>query len=442
MAEIISLENLFLLGNKDVKTNVKMAEQGLAMKILHSNEIKSIKKEDILRVELYRSTRNYAMRLITKNNIIEFNNILEEMVEEIRQSVSDWYSLSVYVKPLEVTNTTKGEVSFSNECLEYRKEKLIFDIPLKDIISVCSVKNEVVLGFEAEDSTEGVTEMRLTVPDENFVNNLRERSESGQSKAIFTFEEMNNISPRGKSDYIFNFNCLRIIGRTFEHKVLFSSIKRVIKIIGEKNVNIIIEVNPPIKQGLTRYEFINTQFEKDIEEEFKIDIDEKTRKLFPEIENIYTGELFKTFITAMEIFTKKPVESLSNFKSKHGFDFVTCNFKATEASLYFVNDGILILPKVVFLPFTKIRSVKFSRVDVSVSSSKMFDMKINTLDHQYQLSALEKDEFNVLEVYLSQNGVEISIDIIEHHISDDESDSTTDIDNLGSESESSQSEEQ
>lgn len=441
MQDVISLENLYLIGKKDMQAVVKMAEKGLAMKILDTDEIRSIKKEEILRIELYRSTRNYAMRIITKNKIVELNNILEEMIEEIKKAVSDWYSLAVYVKPLEVSDTTKGRVSFSNECLEYRTEKLVFDLHLKDIVSVCSVKNEVVLGFEADDSTEGVTEMRLTVPDDNFVNNLRERSESGKSKAIFTFEEMTNISPRGKSDFIFDQSSLRIIGRTFQHNIPYSSIKRVIEIVSEKNINIVFQVDPSIKQGLTRYEFINTRFEKDIEEEFLLDIDQNVKQLFPSILDHYSGELFRTFIKAMEIFTKRPVEQLSGFKTNQGLDYVACIYKAAEARIYFTHDGILFLPKAYFVPFSKIRSVEFSRVDVSVMSSKMFDMKINTLDSQYQLSGLEKDEFGPVEQHLGKNGVATSIDVIEHHISEDEDDTTTDINNSSTRSSSEESDE-
>lgn len=427
MSQVISLEDLYILGNKEIPANVKIAEKGIAMQSKIDGEIKSIKKDDILRVELFRSTRDFALRVITPSKIIEFNNIPEEMIEEIKKSISQWYSVSCYIKPLEVSETTKGTVSFSDECLEYRTEKLIFDIQMKDIVSVCSVKNEVVLGFQ-EDSTEGVIEMRLAVPDENFVNNLRERSETNQSKAIFTFEEMNNISPRGKSDFIFNQNCLRIIGRTFEHKILYSSIKRVIKIIGEKNVNLIIEVDPSIKQGLTRYNFINTQFEKEIDEEFSLEIDENTKKMFPGLEEFYSGELYKTFISAMEIFTKKLTEETSDFKSKNNTNFVCCNYKASESFIYFVKNGLLLLPKVIFIPFSTIRLVKFSRVDVSIMTSKLFDMSITTFDQTYQLSALEKDEFGFLESYFAKNEIQLSVEQIENHISDDEDDSTTDID--------------
>lgn len=439
MQEVISLDNLYLIGEKNILTVVKMAEKGLAMKLLDTDEIKSVKKEDILRFELYRSTRNYAMRVITKNNMFELNNILEEMIEEIKKAVSDWYSLAVYVKPLEVSDTTKGSVSFSNECIEFRTEKLIFDLHLKDIVSVCSVKNEVVLGFEADDSTEGITEMRLTVPDDNFVDNLRERSDTGKTEAVFTFEEMTNISPRGKSDFLFDPNSLRIMGKTFQHKIPYSSIKRVIEIVGEKNVNIVSEVDPSIKQGLTGYDFINTRFEKDIEEDFQPNINQDSKEAFPSIQTYYSGELYKTFIKAMELFTKRPVEQLSNFQSAHGLNYVSCNYKAAEARFHFTWDGILLLPKVYFIPFKKIKSVEFSRVNVSVMTSKMFDMKINTLDCQYQFSALEKDEFGPVETHLGKHGVATSIDVIEHHISEDEDDSTTDINNPSTVSENTSS---
>lgn len=439
MTEVLSLDELFFLGQVDLPVNVKMAEKGIAMKFSQTGEIKSIHKDNITRIELFRSTRRFGMRVFTKGGIIELNNILEEMIEEIKKSIGDWYNLLAYMIPLEVTNTTKGSVSFSDHFLEYRTGKLIFDIPLKDIVSVCSVKNEVVLGFEADDSTEGVTEMRLTVPDENFVSNLRERSETGQSKSIFTFEEMNNVSPRGKSDFIFNQNCLRIIGKTFEHKVLYSSIKRCIEIPGEKNVNVVLDIDPPIQQGLTRYNFINTTFDKEIEEDFVIDVDENIKSKFPDLENSYSGELFKTYLAALEIFTRRPIEQLSNFRNHSGQNFVSCNFKAAESLLYFTGDGILILPKVIFIKFSHIRIVKFSRVDVSVMTSKLFDMVIRTFDGEYQMSAIEKDEFCQIESFLSKKNVELSVDIVEHHVSDDEDDSTTDINDTDSSGVSEQS---
>lgn len=429
MDEVISLDNLFILGNNDVASNVKIAEKGIAMKILDTGEIKSLKKDDILRIELFRSTRNYAMRVITKNNTINLNNIEEEMVEEVKTNVGKWYSLSAYIKPLETRETTKGQINFSDDYLEYRNEKLIFDVPLKDITTVCNVKNEVVLGFDCDDQTEGVTEMRLTVPDENFVQNLRERSETGQSKSIITFEEMNNISPRGKSDYIFNQNYLRIIGRTFEHKILFSSIKRVIQFENEKNVYIIFEIDPSIKQGLTRYNFVNILFDKEIEEEFTIEQDENVQKKFPELPTSFHGELFKTFVSVLQIFTKRSVETSAYPKDKHNENYVSCNFRASESQIHFLDDGVMLLPKVMFIPFKKIRLVEFSRVDVSVLTSKSFDMKIITYGAAYPLTSIEKEQFGRLDSFFSKNNVELSVDVIENNIpeGDDDDDSTTDI---------------
>lgn len=429
MQEIISLENLFLLNtnNKDESINLKLAVNGMAMKNMENNCVTTVKKDDIHRIELFRGTRLYNMRIITKAKILNINNILEEMVEEIKKVCSQWYSISVNVKPLEVIDTTRGRVTFSDDYLEYRTDKLIFDVPLKDIVSVCSVKNEAVLGFDCNNEFEGVIEMRIGVPDENFVKNLRERSETGHVKGIMTFETLNNISPRGKNDYIFNENFLRVLGKTYEHKIMYSSIKKIIALEQEKTVNVVLHLDPSIKQGLTRYRFVNILFEKEIEEEFEPELDEQIKEKFPALEESYSGELFETFLKVIEIFTKKGVQTSGSFKTNTKKIYLECALKARGGFLFPVSDAIIFLPKIIYMPYKEIRLVEFFRVDVSVMTSKSFDMKIVTYDSSYTFSSIDKDEFGTLEKYFSSRNVEIRVEVVENDMAQDDDDETTEI---------------
>lgn len=429
MEDVISLDNLFLLNtnNDDENINLRLADKGMAMKNLGSGAITTIKKDDIHRIELYRGTRLYSMRITTKTKIFNINNILEEKIEEIKKVCGHWYSINVYVKPLEIVDTTKGKVTFSEDYLEYRTDKLIFDVSLKDIVSVCSVKNEAVLGFDCDKEFDGVIEMRLGVPDENFVKNLRERSEIGQVKSIIAFETLNNVSPRGKSDYIFSENYIRVLGRTYEHKVLYSSIRRIMVLEQEKVVNIIINVDPSIKQGQTRYNFINLLFEKGIVEDFEIELDDDLRSKYPTLKEKYAGELHETFIEIIELFTKQKVQVSEGFRTKANQIFLSCALRALEGLLFPIADAVIFLPKVIYMPHREIRLVEFYRVDVSVMTSKSFDMKIITYDTAYLFSSIDKDEFGALEKYFSDSNVEIRVEIVENEIPPEEEDDTTEI---------------
>ncbi|ELQ76206.1 Nucleosome-binding factor SPN, POB3 subunit [Trachipleistophora hominis] len=431
MDDVISLDSLFLLStnNGDENINLKLADKGIAMKNIENGAITTIKKDDIHRIELYRGTRLYNMRITTKTKIFNINNILEEKIEEIKKVCGHWYSINVYVKPLEIVDTTKGKVTFSEDYLEYRTDKLIFDVPLKDVVSVCSVKNEAVLGFDCDKEFDGVIEMRLSVPDENFVKNLRERSEIGQVKSIITFETLNNVSPRGKSDYIFSENYIRILGRTYEHKVLYSSIKKIIVLEQEKVVNIIINVDPSIKQGQTRYNFINLLFEKGIDEDFELELDSDLRSKYPSLEEKYNGELYETFIKIIELFTKQRVQVSECFKTRTNQIFLSCALRALEGFLFPISDAVIFLPKVIYMPHREIRLVEFYRVDVSVMTSKSFDMKIITYDSSYLFSSIDKDEFGALEKYFGDCNVEIRVEIVENEIPPEEEDDTTEIEN-------------
>lgn len=429
MEDVISLDNLFLLNtnNDDENINLRLADKGMAMKNLDSGAITTIKKDDIHRIELYRGTRLYSMRITTKTKIFNINNILEEKIEEIKKVCGHWYSINAYVKPLEIVDTTKGKVTFSDDYLEYRTDKLIFDVSLKDIVSVCSVKNEAVLGFDCDKEFDGVIEMRLGVPDENFVKNLRERSEIGQVKSIIAFETLNNVSPRGKSDYIFSENYIRVLGRTYEHKVLYSSIKRIVMLEQEKVVNIIINVDPSIKQGQTRYNFINLLFEKGIVEDFEVELEDDLRSKYPTLKEKYTGELHETFIEIIELFTRQKVQVSEGFKTKANQIFLSCALRALEGLLFPIADAVIFLPKVIYMPHREIRLVEFYRVDVSVMTSKSFDMKIITYDTAYLFSSIDKDEFGALEKYFSDCNVEIRVEIVENEIPPEEEDDTTEI---------------
>lgn len=100
-----------------------------------------------------------------------------------------------------------------------------------------------------------------------FHNELQEKAniQEGLGDPIVTFFNINSAAPRGRFDIEVHDDSIRLRGKTYDYKILMRSIHRlfVLPRSDEVNVQLILGLDPAIRQGQTRYPYLILQFLKD-----------------------------------------------------------------------------------------------------------------------------------------------------------------------------------
>ena len=195
-------------------------------------------------------------------------------------------------------------------------------------------------------------------------------------------------------------NSFRLRGKTYDYKIQYEAIKKfmILPKPDELHFMICIGLDPPLRQGQTRYPFLVMQFKKD--EEVTIDLNmteelmnEKYKdKLLPH----YEQPLHQVVHTSLPRTSRKegqstrqrfpevcsppptPVLVLMMDISHHQQFGIKCSIKASEGFLYCLEKAFMFVPKpATYISYEQTASITFSRVGGAVSASRTFDITIH-----------------------------------------------------------------
>lgn len=124
----------------------------------------------------------------------------------------------------------------------------------------------------------------------------------------------------------------------------------------------------------------------------------------------YDAATFQVLAALISGFTRVPVtKAAADFKSHHNNQAVKCSIKAQEGYVYFVETGLMFLPKPVHhIRYEDIAMVVFSRV--STAASRTFDMRVtyrNTVTPPVQFAGLDREEFSGMAAFFKLRGVRV-----------------------------------
>jgi structure-specific recognition protein 1 len=107
--------------------------------------------------------------------------------------------------------------------------------------------------------------------------------------AIAIFREIHCLSPRGRYDIKVFPTFFHLHGKTFDYKISLSSVMRLFLLPhkDQRQMHFGVNVDPPIKQGQTRYHYLIFNFKMDDEEEIELPFTEE------ELQEKYDGKLEK-----------------------------------------------------------------------------------------------------------------------------------------------------
>lgn len=405
---------------------------------------------------------------------MKISNFPKEAFDDLSHFVATHYNSSIKVKPMSLKGMNWGKTDFTESHLEFvNDEKIVLDVPFSEIANASvTAKNEVTLEFPPNDAStkrlDNLVEIRFFIPNtlrentdesgagkeedsaEIFCNTLKSLSnlESAQGEVLVSFPEMPCITPRGRFDADLAANYLRLRGKTHDYKILYSSITRLFLLPKSDEIHVffVIGLEPPLRQGQTRYPYLVFQFAKDDEMELSLNIsdEEIQHKFSGRIKKEYNAPVYEVVANVFKGICDKKLLAPSTFKNHSSQPFIKCSVKANEGVLYPLEKCLIFLPKPTLLfNYSDISIVVFSRVS-DTSVARTFDMIIrlrNGAEHPF--SNISKEEFSFLEEYFGEKGVECKNELADEqttlHQFDDEDESSPDEDYVEGSDEENQS---
>ncbi|KAJ3044471.1 FACT complex subunit [Rhizophlyctis rosea] len=243
-----------------------------------------------------------------------------------------------------------------------------------------------------------------------------------QSETIVTFLGLLCLTPRGRFEIDFHATFLRLRGKSHDYKILYTSIQRLFLLPKPDELHhmLVIELDPPLRQGQTRYPFLVFQFSNDeeVEQDLNLEDDVLAEKYEGKLQKSYDGPMYEVVTDVLKgLSGKKVIESKDTFKSSQGHEGIKCSLKANEAFFFPLATSILSIPKpCMHLPHSDIAAITFSRVGATAGSNalKTFEIRIEMRNSpDVQFSSIARTEADSLKQYFKSKKIKIQSDMAE-----------------------------
>lgn len=253
---------------------------------------------------------------------------------------------------------------------------------------------------------------------EVFVDELKSKADLTQvtGEIIVSFSEVLFLTPRGRYDIDMYDSFLRLRGKTYDYKLQYNQIQRIFslpKLDGMHHL-IVLQVNPPLRQGQTKYSFLTLQFDEqeEIEVELNITNEEFEEKYKGKINQSYSSSTYLVLSNLFKGFTERRVVLPGSYESKDGLPGISCSLKANEGHLYALEKCVLFLTKpTVLIPYSEVGIITFSRVGQG-SAQRTFDMEISTTHGgpTHNFGNIDRAEQPLLESYFRSKNLKVRND--------------------------------
>lgn len=418
-----------------------------------------------------RVSRDYQLRIEIKEGRGDkpretFDGFKKQDFESLSELISSLYNNTLETKDLSTRGWNWGKTEINQDEVQFMiKDKLAFELPLDRIAnSNIAGKTEVSMEFinpeqqqpvtntgastatngkPKKNKTDELVEMRFYVPgtvekgsdasaagsgDEEdgeesaaaaFHKLIKNKADIGQvaGEGIVVFKEVLVLTPRGRYDIDMYPTFLRLRGKTYDYKILYQSIHRLFLLPAPDDVHVkfVIGLDPPIRQGQTRYPYLVLQFPREEEMDAELNLDEETiqEKYEGKLKKRYEEPTFRIVTNVFKVLSGKKLVTPTNYESSTQQQSVKCNVKAADGLLYPLDKAMIWVSKQpVHIQHNDVRQIFFSRVGGAVASSKTFDLKVQTKsgnDHLFQ--SLNREEHEKLAEHFEGRGLRVKNEI-------------------------------
>ncbi|EGI65677.1 FACT complex subunit Ssrp1, partial [Acromyrmex echinatior] len=392
---------------------LKLTDQHLIFKNQKTGKVEQISASDMEMVNYQKFIGTWGLRIFLKNGTLHrFKGFKESEQEKIAKFFSANYKKDMLEKELSLKGWNWGTARFNGSVLSFDVgHHTAFEIPLYDVSQCNTGKNEVTLEFhQNDDAPVSLMEMRFHIPvsdsvDQDPVEAFHQQvmdkasviSVSGDAIAIF--REIHCLTPRGRYDIKIFQTFFQLHGKTFDYKIPMSTVLRLFLLPHKDNRQMffVVSLDPPIKQGQTRYHYLVLLFNQ--EEETSIELPFTEKELKEKYEDKLTKELsgptFEVLGKVMKVIINRKLTGPGHFTGHTGTPAISCSFKAAAGYLYPLERGFIYVHKPpIHIRFEEIASLNFAR---GGGSTRSFDFEIElTSGVVHTFSSIEKEEYGKL----------------------------------------------
>ncbi|EJT99906.1 SSrecog-domain-containing protein [Dacryopinax primogenitus] len=452
MSALASFKNVFH-GLSPEQGEMRLTHNGLAWQGSDTKKVVTVTKESMRAAQWTRVARGFQLRLLLSSDKRRetFDGFEREDHEKLAHICKQHWELSLETREMSYRGWNWGEYDIQSDDLAFLvATKPLFEIPLTSIAnSNIAGKTEVSLEFlnpeqlkpdpaapKRRRAGDELVEMRFYVPgtverdegkedDEEgeeevsaaqaFYELVKKKAEIGQvlGEYIVEFNDVLLLTPRGRYDLDVFPTFVRLRGKTYDYKILHTSVTRLFLLPKPDDIHIqlVVGLDPPIHQGQTRYPYLVMQFtrEDNLEVELKID-DEQLQKYGGKLQKEYDAPVFQIVSNIFRALTGRKLQAPSDYKSFNGQSGVKANMKATQGDLYFLDKNLIFVAKQpAVVDYADIHTASFSRVGGGMSSAKTFDLQITQKSSTGDLtfSSIPKEEHAKMEEYLRGKKVRV-----------------------------------
>ncbi|XP_075698319.1 FACT complex subunit SSRP1 [Rhinoderma darwinii] len=403
---------------------LRLSKAGLMYKNSKTGKVENIAATDLAEGVWRRVALGHGIKLLTQaGQVYKYDGFREAEYEKVSEFFKTHFEVDLVEKDLCVKGWNWGSTRFGGQLLSFDiGEQPAFELPLSNVSQCTTGKNEVTLEFHQNDDSEvSLMEIRFYVPPsqedggdpvEAFAKNVLSKADVIQATgdAVCIFQELQCLTPRGRYDIRIYPSFLHLHGKTFDYKIPYTTVLRLFLLPhkDQRQMFFVISLDPPIKQGQTRYHFLILLFAKDEEISLTLNMneDEVEKRFDGKLKKNMSGCLYEMVSRVMKALVNRKITVPGNFQGHSGAQCITCSYKASSGLLYPLERGFIYVHKPpVHVRFDEVNCVNFAR---GTTTTRSFDFEIETKQRsQYTFSNIEREEYGKLFDFV--NGKKLNI---------------------------------
>ncbi|TPX09776.1 uncharacterized protein E0L32_008967 [Thyridium curvatum] len=464
MSRSESFDNIYLDLSKE-NGKCRFAENGLGWKPASGGDAFTLDQSNIGGAQWSRAARGYEVKILQRNSgITQLDGFQQEDYERLSKIFKNWYSHNLENKEHSLRGWNWGKAEFGKAELTFNvQNRPSFEVPYSEISNTnLAGRNEVAVEFavnedgktngeakgkKARAGKDELVEMRFYIPgtttrkeaegeeagsdaDEEaktavtiFYETLMEKADIGETAGdtIATFLDVLHLTPRGRFDIDMYDSSFRLRGKTYDYKIQYDAIKKfmVLPKPDEMHFLLCIGLDPPLRQGQTRYPFIVMQFKRDDEVTLDLNITEEelNGKYKDRLQPHYEQPLHQVVTYIFKGLANKrvtaPAKDFTTHRQQYG---IKCSIKASEGFLYCLEKAFMFVPKpATYISYEQTQSITFSRVGGAVSALSTFDITVLMKNGagSSQFSNINREDLKALEDFFKLKGLRVKNEIDE-----------------------------
>ncbi|XP_012942968.2 FACT complex subunit SSRP1 [Aplysia californica] len=403
---------------------LKLQTGSVVFKNNKTGKVDQFQGGDVSKVQWLKRAKGYCLKFILTTGIIHrYDGFKEQEFEKLSKFISNSYALSLEKVDKSLKGWNWGSADFEGNSLNFKVDSnLAFEIPLTNVMNSTTAKNEVTIEFhQNDDAAVSLMEVRFHIPPDpdnetdavtNFHKNVMENADiiqiSGES--ICTLSEVQCLTPRGRYDLKLFPGFLQLHGKTFDYKIPYQTILRLFLLPHKdgRQMYFVISLDPPIKQGQTRYHFLILLFQKEDEMTLELTLseDEIKSKYEEKLQKEMSGLEFEVVSKVFKAITGRKITVPGSFVGHSQAQAVSCSYKAATGLLYPLERGFIFVHKPpLHIRFDEVANVNFAR---SAGSTRSFDFEVDTKNGAtFTFVGVEKDEYGKLYDFVKSKNLRV-----------------------------------